>query len=122
MIIMIYAFCLFSHCEVKCICAPIYLVRTQKCFFSEEALARHPFGNFVVQHIFEHGLPERKSRCFQLLLPHVLQHATHKTASNVVQRMLEHADVTSQALIADAFLAGQHDLSLETIAATRGSY
>lgn len=88
-----------------------------------EALARHPFANFVVQHIFEHGMPERKSRCFQMLLPYVLQHATHKTASNVVQRMLEHADVSSQALIADAFLAGEGEESLETIAATRyGSF
>ena len=48
-----------------------------------EALARHPFANFVVQHIFEHGMAERKSRCFEMLLPHVLQHATHKTASNL---------------------------------------
>lgn len=24
-----------------------------------EALARHPFANFVVQHIFEHGMPDR---------------------------------------------------------------
>ena len=88
-----------------------------------EALARHPFANFVVQHIFEHGMPERKGRCFQMLLPYVLQHATHKTASNVVQRMLEHADVSSQALIADAFLAGEGESSLETIAATRyGSF
>lgn len=88
-----------------------------------EALARHPFANFVVQHIFEHGMPERKTRCFQMLLPYVLQHATHKTASNVVQRMLEHADVSSQALIADAFLAGEGEESLETIAATRyGSF
>ncbi|CAJ1390295.1 unnamed protein product [Effrenium voratum] len=88
-----------------------------------EALARHPFANFVVQHIFEHGLEDRKALCFRRLLPHVLQHATHKTASNVVQRMLEHADVSSQALIADAFLAGEGDFSLETIAATRyGSF
>lgn len=35
-----------------------------------EALARHPFANFVVQHIFEHGMPERKGRCFQMLLPY----------------------------------------------------
>lgn len=88
-----------------------------------EALARHPFANFVVQHIFEHGMASRKSHCFRMLLPHVLQHATHKTASNVVQRMLEHADVTGQALIADAFLAGEGESSLETIAATRyGSF
>jgi len=88
-----------------------------------EALARHAFANFVVQHLFEHGTPERKTLCLQKLLPHVLQHATHKTASNVVQRMLEHADVSSQALIADAFLAGEGEASLETIAATRyGSF
>merc|ERR1712217_45951 len=88
-----------------------------------EALARHQFGNFVVQHLFAHGTPERKKACVQKLLPHVLPHATHKTACNVVQCMLEHVDLSWQAAIADAFLAGEGETSLETIAATRyGSF
>lgn len=88
-----------------------------------EPLARHQFGNFVVQKILEHSSAPRKNVCLQKLLPHVLQHATHKTACNVVQRMLVHADLTWQATIADAFLAGEGDMSIETIAATRyGSF
>jgi len=88
-----------------------------------EALARHQFGNFVVQHLLAHSTSVRNRACVQRLLPHVLQHATHKTASNVVQRMLEHADLSGQAAIADAFLAGEGDTSLESIAGTRyGSF
>jgi hypothetical protein len=88
-----------------------------------EALARHQFGNFVVARLLEHGRAERKHTCIQKLLPYVLQHATHKTACNIVQRMLEHADLSSQTMIADAFLAGCGETSLEAIAATRyGSF
>jgi uncharacterized membrane-anchored protein YjiN (DUF445 family) len=88
-----------------------------------EALARHQFGNFVVHSLFEHGAEARVHACVLKLLPHVLQHATHKTACNVVQRMLVHADLSSQAAIADAFLAGEGETSLESIAATRyGSF
>ena len=35
-----------------------------------------------------------QARSLPLCFAQVLQHATHKTASNVVQRMLEHADVS----------------------------
>jgi hypothetical protein len=88
-----------------------------------EALARHQFGNFVVARLLEHSLPLRKQQCVEKLLPHVLQHATHKTACNIVQRLLEHADLSHQAMIADAFLTGRGDTSLEVIAATRyGSF
>jgi len=88
-----------------------------------EALARHQFGNFVVARLLEHGTAARKHSCLQKLLPYVLQHATHKTACNIVERMLDNADLACQAMIADAFLAGTGETSLEVIAATRyGSF
>jgi len=88
-----------------------------------EALARHQFGNFVVARILEHSTAARKHTCVHKLLPHVLQHATHKTACNIVERMLDNSDLTCQAMIADAFLAGTAETSLEAIAATRyGSF
>jgi len=88
-----------------------------------EALARHQFGNFVVARILEHAAPAKKQLCIEKLLPHVLQHATHKTACNIVERMLDSADLARQSMIADAFLAGTGDESLEAIASTRyGSF
>jgi hypothetical protein len=88
-----------------------------------EALARHQFGNFVVARLLEHSTIARRHCCVQKLLPHVLQHATHKTACNIVQRMLDHSDLACQAMIADAFLVGTGETSLESIAATRyGSF
>jgi hypothetical protein len=88
-----------------------------------EALSRHQFGNFVVQRLFEHGSAQRQEACVEKLLPHVLQHATHKTACSVVQCMLVHVDLSSKATIADLFLRGKDETSLESIAATRyGSF
>jgi len=88
-----------------------------------EALARHQFGNFVVQRTLEHCSKARMHACVEKLLPHVLKHATHKTASNVVGCLLAHSDLDCQAAIADVFLAGRDEMSLETIAATRyGSF
>merc|ERR1719433_50268 len=73
--------------------------------------------------MLEHGSSTRKETCLQKLLPYALQHATHKTACNIVQRIMETTDLAGQASIADAFLAGTGDTSLEAIAATRyGSY
>jgi len=77
----------------------------------------------VVQSFLQYGTPARTETCVKIWLPHVLQHATHTTACNVVQHMLEHVDLSCQAAIADAFLAGEGETSLETIAATRyGSF
>jgi pumilio RNA-binding family len=88
-----------------------------------EALARHQFGNFVVQRTLEHCTATRRHTCVEQLLPHVLKHATHKTASNVVVCLQAHSDLDGQAAIADAFLAGKGEVSLENIAATRyGSF
>merc|ERR1719433_986200 len=73
--------------------------------------------------MLEHGSSTRKEICVQKLLPYVLQHATHKTACNIVQRVMETAALADQASIADAFLAGTGETSLEAIAATRyGSF
>merc|ERR1712087_777093 len=65
-----------------------------------EALARHPFGNFVVARILEHGTSTRKEACVRKLMPYVLQHATHKIACNIVQRIMDTADLAGQASIA----------------------
>merc|ERR1712032_854599 len=71
----------------------------------------------------EHCTDARMHACVEKLLPHVLKHATHKTASNVVGCLLVHSNLDCQAAIADAFLAGKGEMSLETIAATRyGSF
>merc|ERR1712151_9322 len=73
--------------------------------------------------MLEHGTGIRKETCAQKLMPYVLQYATHKTARNTVQRIMDTADLAGQASIADAFLAGTGETSLEAIAATRyGSF
>ena len=56
----------------------IYLYLTQASYRAMQAIVTYLF--------------QLLQKCVQI---EVLQHATHKTASNVVQRMLEHADMSS---------------------------
>merc|ERR550537_34729 len=52
-------------------------------------LCRHPFGNYVVQHVLEYGtLSQRNSVVEALLQGGVMQLAMHRVASNVIERAL----------------------------------
>jgi len=71
-----------------------------------EPLCRHPYGNFVVQHIFEHGCKEWKERVVQ----QVNNWGTlsqHRTASHVVQKALNHSTPNIVRTIVLALLRGQ---------------
>lgn len=59
-----------------------------------EALSRHQYGNFVIQHTLEHQPQYRGAILEQLLQGPLAMHmlATHRTASHVVQRALDHCD------------------------------
>lgn len=53
------------------------------------ALCRHPFGNYVVQHVLEYGaLTQRNAVLEALLQGGVMQLAMHRVASNVIERAL----------------------------------
>mmetsp|Transcript_6655 Transcript_6655/g.15802 ORF Transcript_6655/g.15802 Transcript_6655/m.15802 type:complete len:548 (+) Transcript_6655:32-1675(+) len=52
-------------------------------------LAMHPYGNFVVQHILEHGTDEQRCLVVDALRPEVRRLARHKNASHVVERALQ---------------------------------
>jgi len=52
-------------------------------------LCRHPFGNYVVQHILEYGTQAQRSVVIGALLQGgVMQLAMHRVASNVIERAL----------------------------------
>merc|ERR1711957_986134 len=57
-----------------------------------ESLSRHPFANFVIQHLLEHGSPDCRARIVQSLLPYLPMLAVHRTASHVVQRTLDYSN------------------------------
>jgi len=90
-----------------------------------EPICRHPYGNFVMQHIFEHGLPSWKDRIikddtFRDMLPSL---AKHRTASHVIQRALDRGSSEIQEIIFAALLGATDENSLVNVSCTRyGSF
>mmetsp|Transcript_26684 Transcript_26684/g.50137 ORF Transcript_26684/g.50137 Transcript_26684/m.50137 type:complete len:452 (+) Transcript_26684:37-1392(+) len=87
-----------------------------------EVLSKHQYGNFVVQHLYEHT-PAARHGILNEILHQVPQLALHRTASHVVQRALTYSDEDGQAAIVKALMAGQGDTSLTNVAQGRyGSF
>jgi pumilio RNA-binding family len=88
-----------------------------------DVLSRHQFGNFVVQHLLEHGATALRSSIAQQLPPCISELAMHRYASHVVQKALEFNDAAMQTEIAACFLQAGHPNSLVQVACSRyGSY
>lgn len=54
-------------------------------------LAMHPYGNYVVQHIFEQGTDEHRRAMVDVLAPSASQLARHKVASHVIEKAWTHS-------------------------------
>lgn len=50
------------------------------------------YGNYVIQHVLEHGLPEDKLRIIQEVRSDFVRYAQHKFASNVVEKALSNGN------------------------------
>uniref|UniRef100_A0A1I8FQC6 PUM-HD domain-containing protein n=1 Tax=Macrostomum lignano TaxID=282301 RepID=A0A1I8FQC6_9PLAT len=68
-----------------------------------ERLVQDQYGNYVIQHVLEHGKPEDKSRIVSLLRGKFISLSSHKFASNVVEKVVAPLEVDRrrQALIAE---------------------
>eukprot|EP00438_Fugacium_kawagutii_P029843 Skav200969 [mRNA] locus=scaffold448:620475:622647:- [translate_table: standard] len=77
----------------------------------EANLGKHQYGNFVVQHLYEHATNE-KDKILNKILDQVASMANHRTASHVVQKALTYSDEPGQAKIVQALLNGQAENSL----------
>lgn len=63
-------------------------------------LSQDQFGNYVVQHVFEHGKDMHKEAAMKVLKEHVVHLSRQKFSSNVIERCLQHAsDKTRDQLI-----------------------
>ena len=63
-------------------------------------------GNYVIQHVLEHGNPEDKSRIIMELKGKVLILSQHKFASNVIEKCVTHANRTERAILIEEVCAG----------------
>jgi len=69
-------------------------------------LCCHPYGNYVVQHVLEHGSKERRAQIVTVLVQDdIVSLAQHNVASNVVRKAIEFCGSEGQQTLARAILA-----------------
>lgn len=87
-----------------------------------DSLARHPWGNFVLQHALEHGEAYR-SRIVEVLLPNFSTLPNDRVGSLVAQKVFDFVSTNDKALVLNAMLQAQGSNSIiETARHKFGSY
>lgn len=72
-------------------------------------MSKHPFGNYVVQHVLGYASSQECSNAIELLTPHVHNLSKHKSASNVVEKCLLHCKPVEQKGIFHVLLGSLKD-------------
>ncbi|KAJ0569165.1 putative armadillo-like helical, nucleic acid binding NABP, pumilio domain-containing protein [Helianthus annuus] len=67
-------------------------------------LAQDQYGNYVVQHVLEHGKPHERSIIIQELAGKIVQMSQQKFASNVVEKCLTFGDASERHLLMNEML------------------
>ena len=67
------------------------------------------YGNYVAQHILMQGKPEDRTKIIELAIPTTFALSTHKFASNVVEKCIEHGTVDQRIRIRDQILDSNSD-------------
>ncbi|XP_024912695.1 pumilio homolog 2 isoform X3 [Cynoglossus semilaevis] len=81
----------------------VSLEMTPKTYYtvSRDALFKDQYGNYVIQHVLEHGRPEDKTKIVAEVRGKVLILSQHKFASNVVEKCVIHSSRSERALLID---------------------
>lgn len=82
----------------------------QEVILSTENLCRNEFGKHVLNSILEHSTDEHRSQVVLAICPKLLSHATHRAASYVVERTLEHARRADQEMLVEMLLSAPEGL------------
>lgn len=59
-------------------------------------LAQDQYGNYVIQHVLEHGSPQERMQVVTRLAPEIVPMSMHKFASNVVEKCLTYCSATER--------------------------
>ena len=83
----------------------------------------HQYGNYVIQHILEHGRPEDKKFVVEGMLGNVLLMSQHKFASNVVEKCLTYGTPDQRSAMISEVMQGPEGYvrACECIAGTSSS-
>eukprot|EP01119_Soliformovum_irregulare_P003593 TRINITY_DN1429_c0_g1_i1.p1 TRINITY_DN1429_c0_g1~~TRINITY_DN1429_c0_g1_i1.p1 ORF type:complete len:819 (+),score=254.62 TRINITY_DN1429_c0_g1_i1:2889-5345(+) len=69
------------------------------------SLVQDQYGNYVIQHVLEHGRRKEKSMIVQKIRGQVLQLSQHKFASNVVEKCVEYGTPAERIAILEEIVA-----------------
>lgn len=72
-------------------------------------LVQDQYGNYVVQHILEHGKEQDKAMIIAKIRGHVLQLSKHKFASNVVEKCVAYGRKEDRHALIDEVLLTRPD-------------
>merc|ERR1712118_656012 len=86
-----------------------------------DSLSRHPFANYVIQHILEYVPAHRCQVVHALIQVGVSFLAQHRVASNIVERAFQHGDARNQQALAEAILSTPHAIT-EMASSRYGSF
>ncbi len=70
------------------------------------SLVQDQYGNYVIQHILEHGRRRDKSAIVNKMRGQILQLSQHKFASNVVEKCVEYGTPQERLLMLEEILGG----------------
>lgn len=79
----------------------------QEVLGSVASLAQDQFGNYVIQHILEHGAPRYKEAVIAALVGDVVHLSRHKFASNVVEKSLHYCTSGDRDRMIERILGGE---------------
>ena len=74
-------------------------------------LSRCQYGNYVCQHVLEHGTPAERKGLLAALAGQAVELSRHKFASNVVEACLRHGDAADRAQVLAEFAGSESLLS-----------
>jgi len=74
-----------------------------------EQLIQDQYGNYVVQHVLDHGNPEDKSKIMNSVRGKVLHLSQHKFASNVLEKCVQNASRPDRAFLIEEVCAPSSD-------------
>lgn len=69
-----------------------------------EQLSSNQFGNYVIQHILEHGSSDEVNRIVQALKSSLVHLSKEKFSSNVVEKCIKAADASQKSELIDMIL------------------
>jgi pumilio RNA-binding family len=89
-----------EHCG-EALCTPL----VNAVLGDLEQSSQHPFANYVIQHILEHGAPKHQEQAVLALIDIGIPFlARQRVASNIVERAVQHTGPKGQHLIAESIL------------------